>query len=384
VPFCRSLCDYCDFYSLPVKRDDRRLRLFIPRLLGDAERLFRDFPPLEVPTLYIGGGTPPVLGAEGTAKLLGGLKDLFERGRLAWPGEVTLEANPESADRAFLEAARAGGVTRVSLGVQSFYGPCRRAVHRRGAASRLEEKLALVSEYYPRAFSADLMTGLPLQDETVLLRDIEKLLRFGPAHVSLYALTVEEGTPLGEALRRGKGAAGLPGRDEADRLWILGRDALERAGRRQYEVSNFALPGKESLHNIRYWRMENWLGLGPAASGTLIDDRSGRGLRLTLRADLEGWLDRGPEEEAPRDLERIGRAALMKESLLMGFRYCEGPDRTLFARRFGCAVEEVIPRTLEKWRGLLRKDRTAMTGEGLLLLDRFLVEAFEELDGGRR
>ncbi|MDR1059403.1 MAG: radical SAM protein, partial [Treponema sp.] len=199
VPFCRGLCDYCDFYSLPVKRSDPRLRLFIRRLLGDGERLFRDFPPLRVPTLYIGGGTPSVLGAEGIAMLLGGLGDLFDRVRLTWPGEVTLEANPESVDRAFLGALRAGGVTRVSLGVQSFHGPARRAVHRRGAVSGLEEKLALVSAYYPRNFSADLMTGLPFQDESVLLRDIERLIRFEPAHVSLYALTVEEGTPLGKA-----------------------------------------------------------------------------------------------------------------------------------------------------------------------------------------
>jgi oxygen-independent coproporphyrinogen-3 oxidase len=357
--------------------------LFISRLLGDVEELFRRAPPLAVPTLYIGGGTPTVLGAEGIAKLLGGLGDLFGKAGPAWPGEVTLEANPESTDRALLEAARAGGLTRISLGVQSFHGPGRRALHRRGAVSRLEEKLALVSAYYPRSFSADLMAGLPLGTEEVLRRDIEKLLRFEPGHVSFYSLTIEEGTPLGKALERGTGPAGLPGQDEADRLWILGRDALERAGYGQYEVSNFALPGKECRHNIRYWRMENWLGLGPAASGTLID--RGRARRFTVKPDLDRWLERKPGE-APWELEEIGGPALMKESLLMGFRYREGPDPALFAARFGHRVEEAIPRTLETWRkrGLLRRDKNAMTGAGLLLLDRFLVEAFEELDAAYR
>jgi oxygen-independent coproporphyrinogen-3 oxidase len=225
------------------------------------------------------------------------------------------------------------------------------------------------------------MTGLPGQDEAVLLRDIATALSHKPGHLSLYALTVEEGTPLGDAARQNKAA--LPEGDEADRLWIAGRDALEAAGYAQYEVSNFSLPGKQSRHNARYWRMESWLGLGPGASGTLIDDETGTGLRRTFKPDLDLWLDRGASPAAAWEEEALDRRALMEESLLMGFRLLEGPDPALFARRFRRPLQSLIPGTMQRWesRGLLRTRPLALTQEGLLFLNAFLGEALFELEG---
>jgi oxygen-independent coproporphyrinogen-3 oxidase len=329
-----------------------------------------------VPTVYIGGGTPSVLGAKGIRRLLGGL---------LWPGEarpleITVEANPESADRGFLSAAAQGGATRLSLGVQSFHEASRRQVRRTGEGRLLPERLKAAAELFPCAFSADIISGLPSQNEKVLLGDLERLLSYSPAHVSLYALTVEEGTPLAKKSRK---AAGLPPMDEADRLWIRGRDFLEEAGYGQYEVSNFCLPGKESRHNIGYWRMGNWLGLGPAASGTLIDDATGRGLRRTVAPDLDLWLNRERGELESEEL--LDPPTLMKETILMGFRYIEGPDTALFRRRFGRDLEDLIGRTIARWRerGLMRPDRMALTKEGLLFLNPFVTEAFEELEGRR-
>jgi oxygen-independent coproporphyrinogen-3 oxidase len=324
-----------------------------------------------------------VLGAAGIRRLLEGLRTLLPAG----VEEFSLEANPESADGPFLEACRQGGVTRISLGVQSFHGPSRRAVHRVGDGSLLPERLRLAAELFGENFSADLMTGLPLQDEAVLLGDLEKLLSFGPGHVSLYSLTVEPGTPLERRARSaaafaaehsGAGEHPLPDPETADRLWIRGRDFLEQAGYEQYEVSNFARPGKRCLHNIRYWRMENWIGLGPAASGTVIDDAEGTGRRYTVSPGADAYL-RGPPEIRVEELDRL---TLMKETLLMGFRYTGGPDDAAFRRRFGLTLEEALPQTLDTWRSraLLRRDRLALTKEGLLFLDPFLVEAFTELE----
>jgi oxygen-independent coproporphyrinogen-3 oxidase len=123
--------------------------------------------------------------------------------------------------------------------------------------------------------------------------------------------------------------------------------------------------------------MENWLGIGPAASGTIINDKTGTGRRYTVRADTEAYM-RTPPEILVEDLDR---PTLMKETLLMGFRYIEGPDPALFSRRFGRTPEEAIPRTLDKWRnrGMLRRDNLALTGEGLLFLDPFLMDAFGEI-----
>jgi oxygen-independent coproporphyrinogen-3 oxidase len=255
-------------------------------------------------------------------------------------------------------------------------------INRRGRAADLPEKLCLAAEYFPGAFSADLIAGLPEQDETVLLRDVETLLSFTPAHVSLYSLTVEPDTPLAEKLR--SGAVRLGDTDTADRIWIAGRDALEQAGYTQYEVSNFALPGKESRHNIRYWRMENWLGMGPAASGTVIDDDSGIGMRYTYAADVDAYIGGSVTTSGTAPMEEVlDPLTLMKETLLMGFRYIEGPDETLFRKRFGSDIEAAIKRTITVWRGrgLLRSDKAALTREGLLLLDPFLIEAFRELEG---
>jgi oxygen-independent coproporphyrinogen-3 oxidase len=163
----------------------------------------------------------------------------------------------------------------------------------------------------------------------------------------------------------------------------LGRDALEAAGYAQYEVSNFARPGKEVIHNIRYWRMENWLAAGPAASGTIIDDRAGRGFRYTVKPDVAAYLRRSRPAASPGWVtETLDRLTLMKESCLMGFRYAEGPDPELFRLRFGLDLEGLIPRTLAAWRrrGLLRPGKTALTREGLLFLDPFLIDAFRELE----
>jgi oxygen-independent coproporphyrinogen-3 oxidase len=203
------------------------------------------------------------------------------------------------------------------------------------------------------------------------MKDIETILAFSPAHVSLYALTVNPKLP------------GSPPDDEADRLWLLGRDALEKAGYVQYEVSNFARPGKRSRHNIRYWRMENWLGIGPSASGTVIDDNNGTGWRYTETADVDAYLRLPvPRHDDSITAEFLDRLTLIKETFLMGFRYTEGPDRELFKTRFGADPETFIPRTMKRWRerGLADNKKTALNRDGFLLLNPFLIEVFEELE----
>jgi oxygen-independent coproporphyrinogen-3 oxidase len=390
VPFCAVRCDYCDFYSLPVTAEDPRLDRYVTLLLEDLERELEEDGVDRVPTVYIGGGTPSALGADRLDRLLGGVAALL-RGRepagTGAPGperEFTLEANPESADEALLRLSRERGVTRLCLGAQSFHEMSRRAVHRAGDPALLPERLAAASSVFGEGLSLDLMTGLPYQDEPALLRDIGEALSHKPGHVSLYALTLEEGTPLAEAARA-NGAA-LPDQDEADRLWIAGRDALEAAGYAQYEVSNFSLPGRRSRHNGRYWRMESWLGLGPGASGTLVDEASGAGLRRTFNPDLDRWLDRSASRNAPRIEEFLDQQVLMKESLLMGFRCLEGPDPALFERRFHRSPQSLIPGTIQRWqsRGLLGDSPLALTREGLLFLNAFLEEAFFEVTGGSR
>ena len=407
IPFCAGACDYCDFYSVPLssarsssslmleapRSEDPRLKLFLEKLLLEGKQLFETFRPDSVPTVYIGGGTPSVLGSDGIRTLLNGITKLI-RQNAPFPEEITVEANSESADEAFLAAAREGGATRLSLGVQTFHDPSRRAVNRLGpelysacsGETWLTQRLALAAKYFPHTLSVDLISGLPLQNEKVLLDDIAAALSFSPAHVSLYALTLEPGTALAE---RSRTEALLPAADEADRLWLCGRDALEKAGYAQYEVSNFCLASKESRHNVRYWLMRNWLALGPAASATIIDDKTGRGFRYTIPPDVDAWLKGMHDNLFPggaaaqkTQFEELDYLTLIKETLLMGFRYIEGPDEELFQRRFRRRITDCIPETLNAWRsrGLLPANKIALKKEGLLFLDSFLAEAFAELE----
>jgi len=408
VPFCAGRrCDYCDFFSLPVSAnnadDSAIMDAFVDAALNDVKDQLDFFEVTEVPTVYVGGGTPSALGAARMERLLSGIGALLNSPSLR-PEEFTVEANLESADAAFLRVCKDGGVNRISLGVQTFNGESRRLVGRGGGtggrdSAQVSRRLALVAGMFPGAFSADLIAGLPLQTADVLAGDVKRLLEFGPAHVSLYGLVVEPETVLGSLVygTGGKSGAGgkalcLPTDDEADALWIAGRDMLENAGLKQYEVSNFALPGKTCAHNIRYWRMESWIGAGPSASGTLIGE-SGTGRRFTYPRDVAGYVS------APRPLiagyalvEELSADDLMRETLLMGFRYREGPDRRSFRKRFGRDPETLIPKTVARWRargffetGTAAGGNTgtlAPSREGLLFVNAFLRDAFAEMDAG--
>jgi len=409
IPFCAGLCDYCDFFSVPIEGyDDNIIDTFIDALLDDIKEQLIFFGVDHVPTVYIGGGTPSVLGAERVKRLLAGLRVLLEP--IHKVDEFTIEVNPESADEAFLQTCASGGVSRISLGVQTFHDPSRRAVHRIGDSRLIEQRLALAARYFPGAFSIDLITGLPLHTSAIMTEDIERALAFHPVHISLYSLTLEPQTPLGDqVMRHGEAALSLPCGDEADNLWITGRDMLEAAGLAQYEVSSFALPQKACAHNIRYWRMENWLGAGPAASGTIIDDESGSGKRFTYAADIDSYLEKRKESTLPPSslrasvplcetlplyppcllcvrnwkFEEVDRDALIRESLLMGFRYMGGPNPLSFRRRFGCDIEDLIPETISRWnkRGFfdIKQCGLAPSRDGLLFLNAFLRDAFVEL-----
>ena len=344
---------------------------FVNAAIMDVKYQLEFFDVKEIATAYIGGGTPSVLGGRRIGILLDALKALGFA-----PIEFTIEANPQSADEEFLSACLEGGINRISLGVQSFHAPSRREVNRQGQAGMLEESLALVSRFFPGAFSADLITGLPFQSEKIVLEDIRRLLAFNPAHVSLYSLSVESGTPLEQKLKTK--SVTLPAGDEADALWLAGRDALEEAGFQHYEVSSFAPPDKRCVHNIRYWRMESWLGAGPAASGTMIDEKNGTAKRFTFAPDVDAYI--GAPSIRMAVCEELDRTALMKESLLMGFRYCEGPDTEKFRRRFGCGIEDRIGLTIARWRDRGFFNGMAPAKNLMLFLNSFLSEAFIEID----
>jgi oxygen-independent coproporphyrinogen-3 oxidase len=334
---------------------------FLSAVITDINYQIKYFNVNDIPTVYIGGGTPSVLGKR-IGILLGALNEIPGFA----PKEITVEANPESATEEFLCVCKEGGVNRLSLGVQTFNDTLRKAVNRIGNGDLLEERIALCSKFFPAALNVDLITGLPYQNEEIVRADIRKLLSFNPAHVSLYSLTVEKDTILERRLK--KKEISLPDSETSDSLWLLARDILEREGFKQYEVSNFAKDGKECLHNIGYWRMKGWLGIGPAASGTVVNEEEGSAKRFTYAPDVNTYI-KNPFIGCAV-FEEINKNDLLRESLLMGYRYIEGPDEKLFKKRFGCSIEDCIPQTFSNWKG---KDK-------LLFLNKFLAQAFNELE----
>ncbi|WP_337843995.1 radical SAM family heme chaperone HemW [Thermus sp.] len=358
VPFCPTLCPYCDFHV--VRRGPGWVEAYLRRLREEAEALHQRYPgPLT--TLYLGGGTPSYLRDQELLALFGSLPWALQEG-----AEVTLEANPGTLNRKRLALLKDLGVNRLSLGVQSFQDPVLRflgrAHGRKGALKAVEEALEAGFRV-----SVDLILGLPMQE---VEKDLKEAADLGVGHVSAYTLQVEKGTPF--ALL---GLEEDP--EEAASAMARAEEVLGEAGLLRYEVSNFARPGEEARHNLVYWRAGFWLALGPAATGQYPEGPFA--LRRT-NPPLPRWL----AGEAPRE-EAIPPLEYAKEALMLGLRLREGVDLEALSARTGLPLRPLLwerAGTLEA-KGLLRREgaRIRPTPRAFALLHRIILELWEVLDG---
>ena len=277
IPFCRSKCDYCDFYSLPGREE--RMDAYQRALLAHMKETAPQAKGYLVDTIYFGGGTPSHYGERRIRELLAQIRRRFE---VAGNAEITLEANPESVDKKSMVRLRRAGVNRISLGMQSANDEELSALHRPHTFRQVQEAVEAIRAAKIKNLSLDLIYGLPGQDLASWRDSLEKAISLGPQHLSCYGLKVEEHTPLHSRVLRGEV---LPDDDaQADMyLWTVAR--LEAAGYRQYEISNFAQPGFQSRHNLKYWLMRPYLGFGPGAHS----DFGGR--RFSFMRDLDGYID---------------------------------------------------------------------------------------------
>ena len=276
IPFCRSKCDYCDFYSLAGREDrmDRYQKALLAHLRETAG-MAGDFP---VDTVYFGGGTPSYYGARRLRALLAEVKKRFPVDKDA---EITAEANPDSVDLKGLRMLRRAGFNRLSLGMQSADPGELAAVHRPHTPEQTVQAVEAARKAGFANLSLDLICGLPGQTEDSWHATVEAALALEPEHLSCYGLKVEEGTPL--AARAAAGEK-LPDDDTQAELYLWTVDRLARAGYEQYEISNFAKPGFASRHNLRYWLTRPYLGFGPGAHS----DFGGR--RYSFVRDLDAYI----------------------------------------------------------------------------------------------
>ena len=325
-PFCRAKCPYCHFASVPFEAG--LASLWWEGLAREAD--LRADPALAVETVYVGGGTPSLLLPEEVRRLLDLLAGRF---RLV-PDEVTLEANPRRSERSFLDGWREAGVTRLSVGVQSFDDDDLRLLGRDYSAAEAREFCLAARAASYDSLGLDLIVGVPRQSSPAIETTVATVRDIGPDHVSLYLLENVAGLPFEEVTRD------FPvDDDEAAAHYELAAEALEVAGLGRYEISNFARPGRECRHNLRYWRYEPFLGLGPSAASHLGSRRS---MNLPDIRDWHGRLARGDEPLAERVEVPPERA--WREALVVGLRLAEGVDLLGFRRRFGVDILDACGR----------------------------------------
>ena len=365
VPFCRIHCPYCDFYTYPTGRG--READFVAALSAEIAQapLRLRLEEHTVSTIYFGGGTPSTLSCAQLRQILDALKAQFD---CLADCEITIEANPRDVRPEFIRGLSDIGVTRISLGVQSFLPEALRYLGRDHDPGEVERSLRLL-ENWP-AWNADLIFGWDGQTELQWEEDLSRLLAFVPPHVSLYQLTVEKKTRFG--VLESLGRLALADLDRQAALYSHAQQRLHSAGLEQYEISSFARQGRRSCHNSRYWRRLPYLGLGPAASSHLAERRTEniRSLPQYL-ARLRGGLSPVAQVEVltPRTIAR--------ERVWLGLRTKEGIPVVWLPHVVMPLMEEAVQTGLAT---LEKSGHAALTRAGMAVADEFAARLLRVME----
>ena len=321
VPFCRSKCQYCDFYSMATK-EDKLFDGYLDAVCDHIKEAGELAPGYKVDSIYFGGGTPTFFGADGMATLLAAVRKHFD---VANDAEITFEANPDSVSDKLLRRLRAEGFNRVSLGVQCDNDEILKKIGRPHDYAQAVSAVQRIRKAGFRNLSVDLMYGLPGQTLNGWKDTLERVLALNPEHISCYGLKLEEGTPMYEY----RDYLNLPGDDLQADMYLAAVELLRARGFRQYEISNFARKGLYSRHNMKYWTGGEYLGFGPNASS----DFAGR--RFTIIRDLQGYID-GIKNggEVLQDVEDIPIRERAGEYLMMRLRTSTGIAREEYERQY--------------------------------------------------
>ncbi|OPZ22977.1 MAG: Oxygen-independent coproporphyrinogen-III oxidase 1 [candidate division BRC1 bacterium ADurb.BinA364] len=364
-PYCLSKCPYCDFDSLalpggagdPAENHFGALAEELALWLGRDETLRGR----ALESVYVGGGTPSLAPPRAVAEFLGCVNRAFD----LEGAEITLEANPSSAETDRFAGYRRAGVNRLSVGIQTFDAGMLRFLRRAHDPEEARRALRAARAAGFDNLSADLLFGIPGQTLECLAESLDELLSFSVEHVSVYGLTAYEGTPYAEWIEQGKAA---PPDDETQAaMFLLARERLLAAGFRHYEISNYGRPGRESRHNRLYWNGGDWLGLGPSAHSSLGGGRwENPANPAEWRASIVAGRLAAIREAPPSPRAQAGEAAML------GLRQDTGLSRSEFAQRFGDAEAERIGAI---FRPLVQAGFASESGQGWALTAKGLLVA---------
>ncbi len=369
VPFCREKCDYCTFYSLPRGEDRELLHKYTGLLIENISRTLESLRGNEIDTLYIGGGTPSLLSVDEVDNIV---KAVSSSAETSPDLEASIEMNPEDATSEKLPGYRDAGINRFILGIQTLDKAVHDILGRSGPPCR-GEILERFAAFTGTIRCVDIITGVTGQSSESLARDLEQVATARIHHISAYPLAVERDAPLSQRISPGPGLESLQ-RDAFD----LTIQALVKQGYRHYEISNYALPGFESRHNMKYWRFDPYLGFGPGAHSFF------KGERYSNEPDLDGYLRNGTPAKIhdPRS-----RYKALVEYLMTGLRLLEGVSLREMEAKIGLSPPERVFDRIKHLceRGLVsclnkgRDRRILLSGEGVFLADRVIYELVEVL-----
>ena len=371
IPFCKSKCIYCDFYSLPRAED--RMDRYVSALCRQLAEIAQRTTAHTVDSVYLGGGTSSYLGEKRLRRILKTVKKHYHLSRDA---EITLEANPDSAgDWRALRSLRRAGMNRLSLGVQSADDGLLRTLGRPHTFAQAEEAAAAARRARIRNLSLDLIYGLPGQDLAGWKDTLERAAALEPEHLSCYGLKVEEGTPLWDMQEK----MDLPDDDAQADMYLWTVERLRALGYEQYEISNFARLGRASRHNMKYWTLCEYAGFGPGAHSDLGDVRYAYLRSLdTYCAGVEAGVSVLESSEHIPSRERD------IEYVMLGLRLTQGISRQEFENRYRlpfAPIQSVLERFRATGHAALAGERWRLTPEGFLVSNQIIGQALEALAG---
>ncbi|HAT4313485.1 TPA: oxygen-independent coproporphyrinogen III oxidase [Clostridium perfringens] len=345
IPFCAQKCLYCDFPSFA--RKDHLRKAYIEALNKEIISLREKHNNLEINTIFIGGGTPSVLEADELECLLKEVAKL----NMAKDIEYSMECNPGNLTEEKLEVMKMYGVNRISMGLQAKQDNLLKGLGRIHNYKTFKENFLLAKKVGFNNINVDLMFGLPNQRLNEWEETLREIISLEPAHISAYSLIIEEGTAFYNLYENDK--LKLPTEEEERKMYHLAKKILEENGFNQYEISNYAKEGKECRHNLAYWNMDNWIGVG-SASASYID-----GKRIKNISSVEGYINSINEKgEAVEEIINNSKNDNMEEFMFMGLRKINGIDENEFKKRFSMNINDVYGEILNKYidEGLLIRE----------------------------
>ena len=366
IPFCRSKCEYCDFYSLGGGRNKELMARYLSALTAHIRESAALAPNYEVDTVYFGGGTPSYFGAEGLIRIY---DEITHRFRMAHSPEVTFEANPDSIRLSALKRLHRAGFNRISIGVQSDNDE---TLKKLGRPHNYQQACSAVAWARTAGFenvSVDLMFGLPSQTLEQWKSTLRNVLTLQPDHISCYGLKVEEGTRLWEY----RDCANLPDDDLQADMYLYAANHLERAGYHQYEISNFARDGFPCRHNLKYWLGDEYLGFGPAAASDFA------GKRFTAESCVETYINGVNRHDVIlSECESIPMRERAAEYLMLRLRTAYGLESEEYIKSFllPFAPLEKLLLKYEKEQMAVRtpEGRWRLTPKGFLVSNSIILE----------